>query len=179
MNRDRWLELHDFIVFMVATFLRPSEWVDLTHGDITVVGGGSTPHLQIAVSRGKTGKRLVSSMPEAVDVYARIRQRTGNDPSSFLFVNDRTSRDGALAWMRKAFAELLKASGLERDPFGAKRVIYSLRHTALSLRIIEGDKVNPILLARNAGTSVEMLERFYLSRLTPQDDLQNLQSRRS
>ena len=175
----RWFELHDFIVFMVGTFLRPSEWVDLKHSDIAVVEGGSTPHLQIAVSRGKTGKRLVVSMPEAVGAYARIRQRSGNDPSAYLFVKDRASRDGALARMRKSFAELLSASGLEHDQFGSKRVIYSLRHTGLSLRIIEGDKVNPILLARNAGTSVEMLERFYLSRVTPQDDLQNLQSKRS
>ena len=35
-ERDRWLELDDFITFMNATFLRPSEWVDLKFGDIEI-----------------------------------------------------------------------------------------------------------------------------------------------
>ena len=47
------------------------------------------------------------------------------------------------------------------------------------MRIIEGDHVDLFLLAKNAGTSVEMLERFYLSGVTPQDNLENLQSRRA
>ncbi len=177
-ERNRWLEMLDFIDFMVGSFLRPSEWVDLTHSQIKIVESDQTPHLEIAVARGKTGKRKVCSMPEAVTAYKRLVGRHGGQPSEFVFVRGRNSRDGAIAWMRKLFESLLEAADLENDEFGAKRVIYSLRHTALSLRIIEGDKVNLILLAKNAGTSVEMLERFYLSRLTPTDDLQNLQSRR-
>lgn len=177
-ERDRWLEMQDFIEIMVATFLRPSEWVDLKHGDIRVVEDGRTPHLEIALSRGKTGKRRVWSMPEAVGAYDRLVARHGGNPLDFVFVSGRNSRDGAIARMRKAFAVLLKAADLECDEFGSKRVIYSLRHTGLSLRIIEGDHVDPILLARNAGTSVEMLERFYSSRVSPLDNLENLQSRR-
>lgn len=179
VQRDRWLEMLDFIDFMVGTFLRPSEWVDLTHSHIKVVDSDQTPHLEIAVTKGKTGKRKVCSMPEAVTAYKRLVGRHGDQPSEFVFVRGRKSRDGAIAWMRKLFELLLEAADLEQDEFGSKRVIYSLRHTALSLRIIEGDKVNLVLLAKNAGTSVEMLERFYLSRLTPQDDLQNLQSWRN
>ena len=179
VDRDAWLELHDFIVFMIATFLRPSEWVELTQANIEVVNDGRTPHLKIALSRGKTGKRLVGSMPEAVQAYARMVERNGADPSAFIFLPARTSRDSALGWMRKRFAALLQQCGLENDRLGSKRVIYSLRHTALSLRLVEGDHVDLIMLARNAGTSVEMLERFYTSRVSALDNLENLQSRRA
>lgn len=175
-ERGQWLELLDFIIIMIATYIRSSEWADLKHGDINVVGDGPTPHLEIAINRGKTGKRRVWSMPEAVGAYDRLVARQGSNQSDFVFVRGRNTRNGAIAWMRKAFATLLKATALERDEFGSKRVIYSLRHTGLSLRIIEGDHVDPILLARNAGTSVEMLERFYSSRVSPLNNLENLQS---
>ncbi len=42
---------------------------------------------------------------------------------------------------------------------GEKRVIYSLRHTFCELRLQEG--VRELILAKNMGTSVEMIYRFY------------------
>ena len=62
------------------------------------------------------------------------------------------------------------------DGFGRKRIIYSLRHTALMLRVLQGDGVDLLALARNAGTSVEQLERFYCSHLEPGMMIANLQS---
>jgi hypothetical protein len=44
--------------------------------------------------------------------------------------------------------------------------IYSLRHTAICMRIILSQgKVNIFNLAKNAGTSVEQIERFYARNL--------------
>ena len=44
--------------------------------------------------------------------------------------------------------------------------IYSLRHTAICMRIILSyGKVNIFNLAKNAGTSVEQIERFYARHL--------------
>jgi hypothetical protein len=43
---------------------------------------------------------------------------------------------------------------------------YSLRHTAICMRIIHsGGKVNIYNLAKNAGTSVDQIERFYAKNL--------------
>ena len=47
-----------------------------------------------------------------------------------------------------------------------ERTIYSLRHTAICMRIIlSHGKVNIFNLAKNAGTSVEQIERFYARHL--------------
>ena len=47
-----------------------------------------------------------------------------------------------------------------------RRTIYSLRHTAICMRIIlSHGKVNIFNLAKNAGTSVEQIERFYARNL--------------
>lgn len=44
--------------------------------------------------------------------------------------------------------------------------VYSLRHTAICMRIILSEgRVNIFNLAKNAGTSVEQIERFYAKRL--------------
>ena len=58
------------------------------------------------------------------------------------------------------------------------RSIYSLRHTAICMRIIlSHGKVNIFNLAKNAGTSVEQIERFYARHLPLSREMaKNLQS---
>ena len=47
-----------------------------------------------------------------------------------------------------------------------ERSVYCLRHTAICMRIIlSHGKVNIFNLAKNAGTSVEQIERFYAKHL--------------
>ena len=47
----------------------------------------------------------------------------------------------------------------ERDVFGQKYTIYSLRHFYAQMRLNEG--VNVYNLASNMGTSTDMISRFY------------------
>ena len=54
---------------------------------------------------------------------------------------------------------MLDYCDLTFDANGNKRSLYSLRHFYASQRLSE--EVSPFLLARQMGTSVEMLERFY------------------
>jgi hypothetical protein len=58
-------------------------------------------------------------------------------------------------------------SGLEKDvATGSRHTIYSLRHTAICMRIILSEgRVNIFNLAKNAGTSVDQIERFYARNL--------------
>jgi hypothetical protein len=61
---------------------------------------------------------------------------------------------------------VLDNHGLKLDQDGQPRTTYSLRHYALQTRLNKsGGKVNIYDLARNAGTSVNQLERFYLKRM--------------
>ena len=56
--------------------------------------------------------------------------------------------------------------GQPRPQIRSRRTTYSLRHYALQTRLNKsGGKVNIYDLARNAGTSVNQLERFYLKRM--------------
>ena len=70
-------------------------------------------------------------------------------------------------WFRNSSNELLARASLEKDLIsGSRHTIYSLRHTAICMRIIlsEGN-VNIFNLAKNAGTSVDQIERFYARNL--------------
>ena len=53
----------------------------------------------------------------------------------------------------------MKSAGVETDSHGAKRTIYSLRHTYATFRLQEG--VHQFILAKNMGTSTAMLEKHY------------------
>jgi len=58
------------------------------------------------------------------------------------------------------------------------RSVYSLRHTAICMRIIlSHGQVNIFNLAKNAGTSVNQIERFYARHLPLSREMaMNLQS---
>lgn len=157
---ERWYEMSDFVLFLVHTFLRSSEWASLQHRHIEVVEGAK-PYLRIAVVKGKTRLRTGISMPNAVYVYERICKRTGGKPDTHLFLPDITNRESARDKMRDRFEALLEATNLKRNALGQTRVIHSLRHTSLMFRVLAD--VDLFLLARNAGTSIDQIERFYCS----------------
>ena len=75
--------------------------------------------------------------------------------------------------------ELMTRAQCETDPFtGLKHSIYSLRHTAICMRIILSEgQVNIFNLAKIAGTSVDQIERFYARNLPLSAEMaRNLQS---
>ena len=79
----------------------------------------------------------------------------------------------------RQFNHLLEYTNLKNNvETGKTHSLYSLRHTALAMRtLLSKGKVNLLLLAQNAGTSIQMLEQFYLKNLPRTDDaVRNLQS---
>lgn len=172
-DQSMWMEVADFVIFMVHTFLRPGEWAPIRHQHIEIVRG-ATPYLRIAVTHGKTRKRLAVSMPKAVAAYQRIRARTGSAPTTYLFRPDYPNRQTAKERMADAFNLLMKRAGVTVDPFGKKRSPYSLRHSALMFAIGDNPSITLLSLAKNAGTSIDQLERFYLSHMPPEMHFANL-----
>ena len=76
------------------------------------------------------------------------------------------NRNHANRTFQRMFNYVLDTHGLKLDQDGQPRTTYSLRHYALQTRLNKsGGKVNIYDLARNAGTSVNQLERFYLKRM--------------
>ena len=61
---------------------------------------------------------------------------------------------------------------------GQNRTLYSLRHSAMTFRLLYGRRVDLLTLARNARTSVEMVEKFYSSNLSAEMNIDLLQGLR-
>ena len=131
-------ELYDVILFVTHSFVRPTttELYALKHNDITV--SDNPKRLIVTVRNGKTGFRSANTMPNAVSIYDQIRKRypdaTGED---FIFLPEYQNRQTAARIIQRQFHELLTRASLETDVIsGAKHTMYSLRHTAICMRII-------------------------------------------
>jgi hypothetical protein len=60
---------------------------------------------------------------------------------------------------RDLLKKVLEEEGLKFDREGSRRTAYSLRHTYICLRLIEGADIYQV--AKNCRTSVEMIEKYY------------------
>ena len=61
------------------------------------------------------------------------------------------------------FNTILDEEKLKNDREGNRRTAYSLRHTYICLRLMEGADIYQI--AKNCRTSVEMIEKYYASHI--------------
>ena len=171
-------EVYYLFVFLVHSFLRPveSEVYAIKHQDVQVQS--KPDRLEIRV-QGKTGFRVVSTMPDAVDFYKKLCElKPDHKEDDYIFFNDYPNRSTALRNINRQFATILDVADLRETRDGQLRTPYALRHYALQTRLIKSKgKVNIFNLAKNAGTSVEQLERFYLKNLEMSDELiENLQT---
>lgn len=55
---------------------------------------------------------------------------------------------------------------------------YSLRHTSIMYRLIYGGEINTTKIAKNARTSTEVIERFYVAQLESSDVTRDLHKRK-
>ena len=173
-------EIYFFIVFMTHTFLRPvsSEIFAIKYRDVEVIE--DPKHLRIRLKKGKTGFRYVSSLQVAVDIFKKLFEF--NTPftkdDDYIFQPTYRNRTSAMRNMQRQFNYILEKCDLKNTYDGQVRTPYSLRHYALQTRLLKSKgKVNIFTLAKNAGTSVNQLERFYLKNLELDDDtVKNLQS---
>lgn len=157
-------ELYDLVLFVTHSFVRPisSELYALRHSDVTVAS--NPKRLILTIRNGKTGYRSANTMEAAVSVYERIIKRYPNAlPEDYLFYPNYKNRTTAANMVQRQFREALQIGDIKVDgPTGKPHTLYSLRHTAICMRIILSEgKVNIFNLAKNAGTSVDQIERFY------------------
>jgi integrase len=157
--KPRWREVcenfHDYVLFMGNTGLRPDESARLELRDVKIVDDEATGEriLEIEV-RGKRGVGFCKSMPGAILPFERICKRKGLKPTDRIF--GKTPRD--------LMNTLLDELNLKFDRDGHVRTCYSLRHTYICLRLLEGADIYQV--AKNCRTSVEMIEKHYARHLT-------------
>jgi integrase len=160
-------QLHDYVLFAANTGLRPDEAWRLQFRDVAIVEDGGQTILEIEV-RGKRGVGYCKSMTGAVRPFQRLKARPrparaddaapntparNTQPTDLIFPK----------WQRELFKTILKEENLRFDRDGRPRTAYSLRHTYICLRLMEGADIYQI--AKNCHTSVEMIEKYYAAHI--------------
>jgi len=103
-----------------------------------------------------------------------------NIGSDFVFAPEHpVKRAYGYTTLYRQFELILQRANLKYSDAGDVRTLYSLRHTSLMYRLMYGGEINPLKLANNARTSVEMLERFYLAQLESSDYTKDLHKKKS
>jgi integrase len=217
-NRGRWKweceQLHDYVLFMANTGLRPDEAARLQFRDVSIVKdhGSKQTILEIEV-RGKRGVGFCKSTENAVEPFRRLQARLrqgrkddgateaahsagrsqerphqkpkGGPPKAGLVtpkgdeLNTNLSTNGSKTkspWLkpkatdlvfpkkpRELLNSILAEQNLKTDRDGKPRTAYSLRHTYICFRLMEGADIYQI--AKNCRTSVEMIEKFYATHI--------------
>lgn len=175
-------EVYDLIIFMANSFIRPTDIKVLQHKHVAIIRGKDT-YLRLTHPPTKGHGSPVVTMERAVTVYdgilARQREQGFGKPDDYVFCPHQLNRDYALRDITRQFDQVLKVAGLKETANGEARTLYSLRHTCIMFRLINGDGIDPLTLARSARTSVEMIDRFYAKHLTAEMNIAQLQSSRS
>jgi integrase len=167
--KSRYEDLHDYVLIMANTGLRPDESWKLEFRDVKIEDDSATKETILIIDvRGKTGVGYCKSMPNAVYPFTQLRdrriQKLKNDGKS-------DEEIAALLPTMKVFPDrntglfnqILTDTNLKFDRDGLRRTFYSLRHTYISMRLMEGANIH--MVANNCRTSVQMIEEHYASHI--------------
>jgi len=178
-------QLHDYVLFAANTGLRPDEAWRLQFRDVTIVAddasGQTIPEIEV---RGKRGVGYCKTMSGAVRPFERLKARlrparADHAPNDENGAKSTTNGSEKLRlpeptdlifpkWQRELFKTILDEENLRFDRDGRPRTAYSLRHTYICLRLMEGADIYQI--AKNCRTSVEMIEKYYAAHIKTQLD---------
>ncbi len=99
--------------------------------------------------------------------FQRVLKRRNPKPTDLVFPKTH----------HELFNTILGELGLKIDREGQRRTFYSLRHTYICMRLMEGADVYQI--AKNCRTSVKMIEEFYASHIKNMVDASVINVRRA
>ena len=151
-----------YMMFAIYTGLRPGSEIDqLTWADIQVESHGHKSRFFITVSKGKTtkhtGTRQIVCKQGIFDVLTALMLIHPNRKASDLLF--RLPDGSTTKELGRTFTKLLNESGLKESPSGV-RTLYSLRHTYITWELMS-QNVSIDVLARQCGTSIQMIEQHY------------------
>ena len=169
------------IGFMVNSFLRPSDLKYIQHKHVEIVRTNHV-YLRLTIPETKRHRAQIVTLRPAVRIYQNLynfqKAQGFIGPEDYLFLPHIDDRDAAVVLLSSNFNKVLHAANLKSGELGQTRSLYSLRHTAIMFRLLYGKGIDLLTLARNARTSVKMIEDFYASNLTAEMNIGLLQSRR-
>ncbi len=195
-NRPKEIHLNDVTVmqvimprdmtrligFMVNSFIRPSDLKFIQHKHVEIVDGEYL-YLRLSLPETKKHDQPIVTLTAGVGIYKRLlsdaKLRGYGKPNDYLFLPELARRrDHALRYMGFLFSWVLDKANLKYGTKGQTRTLYCLRHTAITYRLLYGEGVDLLTLAKNARTSVNMIERHYASTLNGEMNVGLLHSKR-
>lgn len=182
-NVEMTEDLRRLVVFMTNSYIRPTDIKFMKHKHVDIVRSEYT-YLRLRIPPTKGHSNPITTMPSAVETYLKLKayheKKFGSvSAEDYVFLPQyRDNRDYALKQLQRQFEILMWDTNLGEGSDGEQRTLYSLRHTAIMYRLLYGDAINTLALARNARTSVEMIDRFYAKPLTGEMNVGMLQSKR-
>jgi hypothetical protein len=169
------------IGFMVNSFVRPVDVKVIQHKHVEIIRGDKC-YLRLRLPETKRHSAQIITMPAAVHIYERLREHHAAhglaEPDDYLFLPRIADRGSATWLMDHYFGKILDHTGLRLGARGQRRTLYSLRHSSITFRLLYGEGIDLLTLARNARTSLEMVDRFYASELSAEMNVAMLHSRR-
>lgn len=175
------VEMNWLIRFMVYTFVRPGDIRQIKNKHIEIIRS-TYLYLRLNLPEVKRHKAATVSLPSAVRIYSALldyqRSRGYGKPDDYVFFPEVVNRRAVLDIAGWCFNWILNDLDLKAGPHGTDRSLYSLRHTAITFRLIYGGNIDLLTLARNARTSVEMIEKFYASTLSAEMNIALIHGRR-
>ena len=155
--------LRDYVLILANSGMRVGEANNLRHKDVQpFVDDAGRKNYRLIV-KGKTGERDVIPRVITVKYIDRlIARKTKPKSSDYLFA----MRDGKkVITLIDQFDKILEMAGITTNTHGAKFSLYSLRHFYAVQGLRNG--VGVFDIARNMGTSVQMIQSYYGKQATP------------
>jgi integrase len=155
-RRSREL-LRDYVLVLANSGMRIGEANNLGTRDVIPFRDDKGRTNYRFIVRGKTGERdviLRSAVARRVDKLLAKRRR--EDRNNFLFLMPDGSKVITLIDQLNA---ALKQAGILKNGFGEKYSLYSLRHFYAVTALRNG--IGVFEVARNMGTSVQMIQQYY------------------
>jgi integrase len=170
------------IGFMVNSFIRPSDLKFIQHKHVEIINADYR-YLRLSLPETKKHDQPIVTMTACVGIYQRLlkdaKARGYGKPNDYLFLPELGNRrDQALRHMGFLFAWILNKANIKYGTKGQNRTLYCLRHTAITYRLLYGEGVDLLTLAKNARTSVNMIEKHYASTLNGEMNIALLHSKR-
>ena len=165
--RDRFI-LQQYVLLMSNSGIRVGEMRDLKWEDVTSYSTRDGDDVILKV-KGKTGLREAvlnpgseRSLQRLFDLRKEELDGVRPSPNEYVFLSRKTGKP--YTTFKTSFNSMLKYCGIELEKDGLNRTIYSLRHFYGTQRL-KGN-ISPYILAKQMGTSVEMIEKHYSHVLT-------------
>ena len=149
--------LRDYVLVLANSGMRVGEANNLKIRDVIPFTDDKGRSNFRFIVRGKTGERdVICRSAAARRIDKVLTKRTGEDPNGFLFAMPDGSK---VVTLIDQFNAALRHAGIEKNGFGEKYALYSLRHFYAVMALRNG--IGVFEVARNMGTSVQMIQQYY------------------